>query len=252
MSYLAIFYKREKEKKNAEKGTVRKTFRNFFFALDHSNSKNIMLVKICKKKSFLENGFGCFLFFSDHSSHSFETAAVFFEFCNLSSFFFLLLRSSPFSSSPQATTTMKSGAKSKSSNNNANSKKSQDESNNLKVSVPSKLSKISTRIGVENTKTACKAPLNIDSIIDRLLAIGKPNTGISTSISEQDLAELLYTSRILFMEQPMFLELKPPVCLVGDVHGQFTDVIRIFGKIGFPNKTNYLFLGMFLFLIFVW
>uniref|UniRef100_A0A914QV64 protein-serine/threonine phosphatase n=1 Tax=Panagrolaimus davidi TaxID=227884 RepID=A0A914QV64_9BILA len=122
---------------------------------------------------------------------------------------------------------MKSGA--------SNSKKSQEG----KGSIHTKTRNDSLRY----LKTAIKDPLNIDSIIDRLMAIGKPNTGISTSISEEDLMDLLQTSRSIFMEQPMFLELKAPVCLVGDIHGQFTDLIRIFGKIGFPNKINYLFLG---------
>ena len=43
--------------------------------------------------------------------------------------------------------------------------------------------------------------------------------------------------------QPNLLELKPPLTLVGDIHGQILDLFRIFENSGYPSKTNYLFLG---------
>jgi diadenosine tetraphosphatase ApaH/serine/threonine PP2A family protein phosphatase len=39
------------------------------------------------------------------------------------------------------------------------------------------------------------------------------------------------------------VEVKPPVTVVGDVHGQYSDLMRIFNVKGFPDKTNYVFLG---------
>uniref|UniRef100_A0A914XZR9 Serine/threonine-protein phosphatase n=1 Tax=Panagrolaimus superbus TaxID=310955 RepID=A0A914XZR9_9BILA len=95
--------------------------------------------------------------------------------------------------------------------------------------------------GPPNTCTTTK--LDVNSFIDRMMNIGKPNTGISTSISEQDIMDLLLASKDLFLEQPMMLELNTPLCVVGDIHGQFNDLMRIFAKVGFPNTTNYLFLG---------
>ncbi|KAG9124550.1 serine/threonine protein phosphatase Pzh1 [Ceratobasidium sp. 392] len=35
----------------------------------------------------------------------------------------------------------------------------------------------------------------------------------------------------------------PPVKIVGDVHGQYSDLIRLFEMCGFPPQANYLFLG---------
>jgi len=47
----------------------------------------------------------------------------------------------------------------------------------------------------------------------------------------------------LFKEQPMLLELAAPVKIVGDVHGQYYDLLRLFEFAGFPPESNYLFLG---------
>ncbi|PRT56837.1 Serine/threonine-protein phosphatase PP-Z1 [Wickerhamiella sorbophila] len=47
----------------------------------------------------------------------------------------------------------------------------------------------------------------------------------------------------LFLSQPVLLELATPVKVVGDTHGQFKDLMRIFRLSGMPPNTNYLFLG---------
>lgn len=93
------------------------------------------------------------------------------------------------------------------------------------------------------TSVAVIPPVDLDYIFSHMMTIGRPKTGISTCITEQDISELLLNVKALFMEQPMMLELEPPVTICGDIHGQFNDLMRIFDKCGFPNETNYLFLG---------
>jgi serine/threonine-protein phosphatase PP1 catalytic subunit len=47
----------------------------------------------------------------------------------------------------------------------------------------------------------------------------------------------------IFLEQPPLIELEAPVKIVGDIHGQYSDLIRMFEMCGFPPSSNFLFLG---------
>ncbi|CAO3673197.1 unnamed protein product [Rhizopus microsporus] len=47
----------------------------------------------------------------------------------------------------------------------------------------------------------------------------------------------------VFLSQPSLIELNPPVKILGDIHGQYHDLIRLFEMSGFPPDSNYLFLG---------
>ncbi|KAF7636127.1 Serine/threonine-protein phosphatase [Meloidogyne graminicola] len=46
-------------------------------------------------------------------------------------------------------------------------------------------------------------------------------------------------------QQPSLIETTGPINICGDLHGQYTDLLRIFHSCGPPHKTRYLFLGDF-------
>ncbi|KAL3200093.1 hypothetical protein MRX96_001299 [Rhipicephalus microplus] len=45
------------------------------------------------------------------------------------------------------------------------------------------------------------------------------------------------------MSQPILLELEVPLKVCGDIHGQYTDHIRLLKRGGFPPEANYTFLS---------
>ena len=51
------------------------------------------------------------------------------------------------------------------------------------------------------------------------------------------------TNSEIFLSQPCLLELEAPLKICGDVHGQYSDLLRLFEYGGFPPEANYLFLG---------
>lgn len=76
-------------------------------------------------------------------------------------------------------------------------------------------------------------------------------------MTEQEVRGLCIKSRDIFINQPILLELEAPIKIcgnqlpfaahlnssIGDVHGQYYDLLRLFEYGGFPPDANYLFLG---------
>ncbi|XP_016985960.1 serine/threonine-protein phosphatase PP-Y [Drosophila rhopaloa] len=79
----------------------------------------------------------------------------------------------------------------------------------------------------------------IDRIIEELTSL---DLGYCT-FDEELIEGLIQKTCSVITRQPMLLELNAPVKICGDIHGQFTDLLRIFRACGFPPKSNYLFLG---------
>mmetsp|Transcript_13097 Transcript_13097/g.18775 ORF Transcript_13097/g.18775 Transcript_13097/m.18775 type:complete len:443 (+) Transcript_13097:129-1457(+) len=83
----------------------------------------------------------------------------------------------------------------------------------------------------------------IDAIISRLLGLRGSPPGTLCSLAENEIKMLCQRIRPVLLQQPMLLELEAPIKICGDVHGQFTDLLRLFEYGGFPPSVNYLFLG---------
>merc|ERR1719276_284081 len=83
----------------------------------------------------------------------------------------------------------------------------------------------------------------VDGMIDQLLQARNRKPGTPVDLSVQDATSLCNYAREVFMQQPMLLELGAPIKICGDVHGQYTDLLRLFEYGGFPPESNYVFLG---------
>ncbi|KAI9638390.1 Metallo-dependent phosphatase-like protein [Dioszegia hungarica] len=86
--------------------------------------------------------------------------------------------------------------------------------------------------------------LDVDNMIGRLLEAGySGKVTKSPPLKNAEILAVCMAAREVFLSQPTLIELSPPVKIVGDVHGQYADLIRLFEMCGFPPQANYLFLG---------
>lgn len=83
----------------------------------------------------------------------------------------------------------------------------------------------------------------VESMTSRLLSLRGSPPGTLASLTETEIKLLCQRARPILLAQPMLLELEAPLKICGDVHGQFTDLLRLFEYGGFPPESNYLFLG---------
>ncbi|RDX81603.1 Serine/threonine-protein phosphatase PP1, partial [Mucuna pruriens] len=82
----------------------------------------------------------------------------------------------------------------------------------------------------------------LDDIINRLLEV-RSRPGKQVQLSESEIRQLCAAARDIFLQQPNLLELEAPIKICGDIHGQYSDVLRLFEYGGLPPEANYLFLG---------
>ncbi|KAM1311644.1 hypothetical protein ACFX2I_008101 [Malus domestica] len=77
----------------------------------------------------------------------------------------------------------------------------------------------------------------------------KPPVNRKFFLDSYEVGELCYAAEQIFMHEQTVLQLKAPVKVFGDLHGQFGDLMRLFDEYGFPSAAgdityiDYLFLG---------
>lgn len=108
-----------------------------------------------------------------------------------------------------------------------------------KPSLPKKLTPQGKRISAQ------REPQNkIDAIIEKLLAVRHKKPGHqNVELDQADIKKLCMRAKDIMLSQPMLLQVPAPVKILGDIHGQFTDLLRILEKGGYPGESNYIFLG---------
>jgi len=71
----------------------------------------------------------------------------------------------------------------------------------------------------------------------------KDHLKIEGRVSKADCLQLVGLAVSIFRRERTLIELKDPVTIVGDIHGQFYDMLRMFELGGDVESTKYLFLG---------
>merc|ERR1712166_1420682 len=85
--------------------------------------------------------------------------------------------------------------------------------------------------------------VDVDRIIDELTSAKQQHPGQHSNLSEAEVRHLIVTAREIIASEPTLLHLRAPIKLVGDIHAQFFDLLRIFEFGGKPPQQAYLFLG---------
>ncbi|EJD04131.1 phospho protein phosphatase PPZ [Fomitiporia mediterranea MF3/22] len=99
-------------------------------------------------------------------------------------------------------------------------------------------------VNKDKARQPAQQPLDVDDMIQRLLDVGYTGKiSKSLCLKNAEITAVCIAARDIFLSQPTLIELSPPVKIVGDVHGQYSDLIRLFEMCGFPPSANYLFLG---------
>lgn len=115
----------------------------------------------------------------------------------------------------------------------------------------------SSEAGYLEDEGECECDCDLDSVIDRLLNFNKKRAQTPASpssffkrlesrknlVSLQEVKAICKAAIKVFLRQPSLLRVRSPIRIVGDIHGQFEDLLRIFQYNGLPPESDYLFLG---------
>nr|CAB3469756.1 unnamed protein product [Digitaria exilis] len=83
----------------------------------------------------------------------------------------------------------------------------------------------------------------VDDMIRRLLENRGGRTPRNAQLTDAEIRRLCAAAKDVFLSQPNLLELEAPIKICGDIHGQYSDLLRLFEYGGYPPEANYLFLG---------
>jgi len=84
----------------------------------------------------------------------------------------------------------------------------------------------------------------LDACLDAMLEAKGKGPNAKTRLPDEFMVkQICQMSGDIFMKQDPLLELEAPIKVVGDIHGQYHDLLRLFEFGGFPPDSNYLFLG---------
>lgn len=83
--------------------------------------------------------------------------------------------------------------------------------------------------------------IDLDDMISRLLDAGY-TTKVTKAVclKNAEITAVCQAVREVLLSQPALIELNAPVKIVGDIHGQYNDLIRLFEMCGFPPTSNFL------------
>ena len=84
----------------------------------------------------------------------------------------------------------------------------------------------------------------VDRTLAKIIALrNRESYSLKKEIPYSDVLEILNQAYEYLADEPILLEISSAVQVVGDIHGNIDDLLRIFQEIGYPPSKKYLFLG---------
>ena len=85
--------------------------------------------------------------------------------------------------------------------------------------------------------------VNVDNILEKLLEVRTSKPGRLVTLSEEEVLGLVRIVKEILLREDMLVQVKAPIKVCGDIHGQYYDMLRLFEYGKMPPESNYLFLG---------
>jgi len=97
----------------------------------------------------------------------------------------------------------------------------------------------------QNASASSKQSSEIDKIIAALRSLKRSVNRGCINIACEAVEKICIQTRSIFQSESALLEIDAPMKIVGDIHGQYFDLLRLFELGGFPNEADsrYIFLG---------
>ena len=98
--------------------------------------------------------------------------------------------------------------------------------------------------GFNEPKSAAEKEYALDWIIDQLTGVKNSKWGTPVNLDAKAIKFIIEEAALVFAADNMLVEITAPVKVMGDTHGQFFDLFRLFEISGWPSKDRQiLFIG---------
>lgn len=115
--------------------------------------------------------------------------------------------------------------------------------NNIPTRTSERSSRTSTNMPTSSSKFPRGDPDNLFVNDEINMSVLQNHFAAEGRLSKKVLTKIIKMASTKLANEPTLLRIEQPVFIVGDIHGQYYDLLRMFQLFGTPEYSKYLFLG---------